>query len=205
MAGPVDDILEAAEQAPIAVASERREVTVLFCDIRGFSKHAAAMSADEVVELLDDFHALMLEATMKHDGSLERFLGDGVMAVFGAPPHHPDHALRATRAALAMHAAVRELSVRRVAAGGTPLAVGIGLDTGEVLTAGGRMGSTVIGDSVGLASRLEANATAGQTLMTAQTYRRLGDAVRGRALGRFDVSTTGPWPEVWDVIGTEPR
>ena len=61
--------------------------------------------ADEVVELIDDFHALMLEATIKHDGSIERFLGDGVMAVFGAPPHHPDHALRAARAALAMHGA----------------------------------------------------------------------------------------------------
>jgi adenylate cyclase len=185
----VDEILKDPEQ--LNVTGERREVTVLFCDIRGFTATAEALSPEAVVELLNAFYDLMIETTFKHDGTLDKFLGDGVMAVFGAPLYRPDHALMAARTALAMQAAIRELSARRVAAGQSPLAVGIGLNAGEVIAgtigSDARMEYTVVGDSVNLAARLESCAGPGQILVSAETYARLDGAVRGRPLGRFNV------------------
>lgn len=200
----VDEILKDPEQ--ITVTGARRDVTVLFCDVRGFTRTAATLSPEEVVELLNDFYGLMIETTFKHDGTLDKFLGDGVMAVFGAPLYRPDHTLMAARTALAMQAGIRELSARRLAAGKTPLAIGIGLNAGEVVagTVGtdARMEYTVIGDSVNLAARLEARAEAGQVLVTAETYARLAGAVRGRPLGRFDMKGTA-WLDVWELLEME--
>jgi adenylate cyclase len=200
----VDEILKDPEQ--IALTGERRDVTVLFCDIREFTRTAATLSPEEVVELLNDFYGLMIETTFKHDGTLDKFLGDGVMAVFGAPLYRPDHPLMAAQTALAMQAGVRELSARRIAAGKTPLAIGIGLNAGEVVagTVGtdARMEYTVIGDSVNLAARLESRARAGQVLVTAETYARLGGAVDGRPLGRLDMRDKA-WLEVWELQGVE--
>jgi adenylate cyclase len=127
----VDEILNDPEQT--GVSGERRDVTVLFCDIRGLTATAETLPPEAVVELLNAFYDLMIESTFKHDGTLDTFLGDGVMAVFGAPLYRPDHAVMAARTALAMQAAVRELSARRAAAGQVPLVVGIGLNAGEVI------------------------------------------------------------------------
>ena len=202
----VDEILKDPEQ--IALTGERREVTVLFCDIRGFTATAEALPPEEVVELLNSFYDLMIETTFKHDGTVDKFLGDGVMAVFGAPLYRPDHAVMAAQAALAMQAGIRELSARRLAAGKAPLAVGVGLNAGEVIagTVGtdARMEYTVIGDSVNLAARLESNAGPGQILVSAETYARLNGAVRGRRLGRCAVKGKERWVEVWELEELQP-
>src|SRR2546425_4394706 len=78
----------------IVLTGERRDVTVLFCDVRGFTSISERLSPEEVVALLNAFYTLMIDTTFKYDGTLDKFLGDGVMAVFGAPIYHPDHALR---------------------------------------------------------------------------------------------------------------
>jgi adenylate cyclase len=199
----VNEILKAPEQ--IALTGARRQVTVLFCDIRGFTATAESLPPEEVVELLNAFYDLMIETTFKHDGTLDKFLGDGVMAVFGAPLYRPDHALMAARTALAMQASIRELSARRVAAGKSPLNVGIGLNAGEVIagTVGTdtRMEYTVVGDCVNLAARLESRACPGQILISADTYTRLNGEVRGRALGRFSVKGKDEAVEVWELLG----
>jgi class 3 adenylate cyclase len=201
----VDEILKDPEQ--ISLTGERRDVTVLFCDIRGFTATAEALPPEAVVELLNAFYDLMIETTFKHDGTLDKFLGDGVMAVFGAPLYRPDHAVMAARTALAMQAAIRELSARRVAAGKSPLEVGIGLNAGEVIagTIGtdARMEYTVVGDSVNLAARLESCAGPGQILATAETYARLDGAVHGRPLGRFHVKGRDEAVAVWELLGLE--
>ena len=101
----VDEILKDPEQ--LALTGARREVTVLFCDVRGFTATAERLQPEEVVELLNEFYELMIETTFKYDGTLDKFLGDGVMAVFGAPLYRPDHTLMAARAALAMQAGIR--------------------------------------------------------------------------------------------------
>jgi adenylate cyclase len=199
----VDEILKDPEQ--LALTGARREVTVLFCDIRGFTATSELLQPEEVVELLNEFYELMIETTFKYDGTLDKFLGDGVMAVFGAPLYRPDHALMAAKAALAMQAGIRELSARRVRTGRPPVSVGIGLNTGEVIagTVGSdtRMEYTVVGDSVNLAARLEGCAVPGQILVSAETYARLNGAVRGQALGRFDVKGKDKWVEVCELMG----
>ena len=202
----VEEILKDPRQ--IALTGARREVTVLFCDIRGFTATAESLPPEEVVELLNAFYDLMIETTFKHDGTLDKFLGDGVMAVFGAPLYRADHALMAARTALAMQAGIRELSARRVLAGKSPLNVGIGLNAGEVIagTVGTdvRMEYTVVGDCVNLAARLQSRARPGQILVTAETYARLNGGVHGRPLGPVCVKGKDEAIEVWELRGLEP-
>jgi adenylate cyclase len=189
----------------IVLTGERRDVTVLFCDVRGFTSISERLSPEEVVALLNAFYTLMIDTTFKHDGTLDKFLGDGVMAVFGAPIFHPDHPVRALRTALAMQAGIRELSARRVAEGRPALKIGIGVNAGSAVAGNvgteARMEYTVIGDSVNLASRLESYAKPGQILVTAAMYALVKDAIEGRALGRIKVRGKEEELEVYEVLG----
>jgi adenylate cyclase len=116
----VEEILKNPEN--MALTGERREVTVLFCDVRGFTPLSERLSPEDVVLLLNDFYNLMIETTFKHDGTLDKFLGDAVMAVFGAPLAHPDHSARAIRTALAMQEGIVGLNERRARDGKEPIA-----------------------------------------------------------------------------------
>ena len=162
----VEEILKDPEN--LVLSGERRQVTVLFCDVRGFTPMSERLAPEEVVLLLNDFYTLMIETTFKYDGTLDKFLGDAVMAVFGAPMAHPDHSARAIRTALAMQEGITGLNERRVRDGKEAISVGIGVSAGEAVagTVGteDRMEYTVIGDSVNLAARLESNAKPGQIL-----------------------------------------
>jgi adenylate cyclase len=198
----VDEILKDPEN--LVLTGERRDVTVLFCDIRGFTSTSEKLTPEEVVTLLNTFYTLMIDTTFKEDGTLDKFLGDGVMAVFGAPIYHQDHSLRAIRTALAMQAGMRDLSARRATEGKPPIAVGIGINAGDAVagTVGteARMEYTVIGDSVNLASRLESNSKAGQILISEQTYRKVQAAVEARSLGRIKVKGKEDEIGVYEVI-----
>jgi adenylate cyclase len=199
----VEEVLKDPEHAMLR--GERREVTVLFCDIRGFTTMAERLSPEEVVSLLNDFYTLMIETTFKHDGTLDKFLGDAVMAVFGAPIAHPDHAGRAMRTALDMRAAVAALSERRRAAGKDGIDVGIGVSLGEVVagTVGTeeRMEYTVIGDSVNVAARLVDQAPPGSILLSRRTYDAVADLVDAKPLGATKVKGKEEEVEVYEVRG----
>jgi adenylate cyclase len=199
----VDEILKDPEH--LVLTGERREVTVLFCDVRGFTPLTERLSPEEVVLLLNDFYTLMIETTFKHDGTLDKFIGDAVMAIFGAPIAHPDHSLQAVRTALAMQAGVVELNERRQKAGKEPISVGIGVSAGEAVagTVGteDRMEYTVIGDTVNLAARLESNAKMGQILISHPTYESVRDAVQVRPLGAIRVKGKEEEVEVYEVLG----
>ena len=199
----VEEVLKDPEH--MMLTGERREATVLFCDIRGFTRLSERLSPEEVVSLLNEFYTLMIETTFKHDGTLDKFLGDAIMAVFGAPIAHPDHAARAVRTALDMRAAVAELSERRVARGKDPFQVGIGVSLGEVVagTVGTeeRMEYTVIGDSVNVAARLQDKARPGSILLSRRTYEAVQDLVDAKPLGAMKVKGKEEELEVYEVRG----
>jgi adenylate cyclase len=202
----VEEVLK--DPSKLMLTGARREVTVLFCDIRGFTPVAERLPPEEVVSLLNEFYTLMIETVFKHDGTLDKFLGDAVMAVFGAPIAHPDHAIRAIRTALDMRNGIAELNERRVTQGKEPIGIGIGLSLGEVVagTVGteDRMEYTVIGDSVNLAARLVDNARpAGRILISHRTYDAVRDLVQVKGLGPLKVKGKEEEVEVYEVLSLQ--
>lgn len=199
----VEEILKDPEH--MVLTGERREATVLFCDIRGFTPLSERLSPEEVVSLLNEFYTLMIETTFKHDGTLDKFLGDAVMAVFGAPIAHPDHATRAVRTAIAMQQGITALNETRSRDGKEHINVGIGVAVGEVVAgtvgSGERMEYTVIGDSVNLASRLESNAKPGRILISGRTYEKVRDLVEVVPLGQIKVKGKEEQVEVYELVG----
>lgn len=153
----VEEMLRDPEK--VRLGGERRELTVLFSDIRGFTSLSESLSPEQVVSLLNDYLTPMTRILLDQGGTLDKYMGDAVMAFFGAPVVQPDHAERACGAALAMRARLAELNPEWSRRGLPPIASGIGINTGLVSV--GNMGSsmifdyTVIGDHVNLGSRLE--------------------------------------------------
>jgi class 3 adenylate cyclase/FixJ family two-component response regulator len=169
--------LEAGGGAPIQ--QEEVEVTILFSDIRGFSTLAEQMSAREVANILARHLSAMAEIVLAHGGTIDKFAGDGVMAIFGAPDPQPDHPARALRCALDMQARQQQLNLETQAEGVLPLGMGIGVNTGIVVAGtfggAGRLEYTVMGDAVNLAQRLQSEAAAGEILASASTAKAAPD------------------------------
>ena len=159
-----------------------QEVAVLFCDIRGFTAMAEAMSPEATMRLLREFHARMGEVVFAHEGTLDKFIGDELMATFGTPEAAPDDAARALACATAMLAALERWNAERGRDGEPPVAVGIGLHHGPVITGdiggAGRLEFAVIGDTVNVAERLqELTRTLGVALLASEAVlRRAGIA-----------------------------
>jgi adenylate cyclase len=160
----------AQQDGAVRVGGERRPITVLFSDIRGFTAMAESMGPDAVARLLSEYFSEMVEVIFEHGGTLDKFIGDAIMALWGAPISHHDDPDRALRAALAMQAAIAQLNAGWAAAGRPEIRVGIGINYGEVFA--GNIGShrrleyTVLGDAVNVAARLCAEAAPGEILVT---------------------------------------
>ncbi len=153
----VNEILKRPDQ--LGLGGDRRILTIMFSDIRGFTSIAEQTEPEVLVDLLHSFLDPMSEIIVEHGGTIDKYIGDAVMALFGAPIEKPDHAVSACRAALAMITALRRLSVEWETQGRPVLRIGVGINSGEAVV--GNMGSqrlfdyTAIGDNVNLASRLE--------------------------------------------------
>ncbi len=166
----------------------RQNVAVLFSDIRGYTAMTEAMDAQHVVEMLNAYFSVMVDAVFAENGLLDKYIGDALMAVFGVPFPQEDDSIRACRAALRMQRALQEFNVIQQKAGRDPVGIGIGINSGEVIS--GNIGSerrleyTCIGDGVNLASRIEGvSKHYGATiLMSEHTRREIGDEFVTREL-----------------------
>jgi adenylate cyclase len=178
---------------PLQLGGEERVLTVLFADLRDFTAVAETLSAPELTALVNEYFAAMTEQVLRHRGMLDKYIGDSLMAVFGAPLPDREHARNACRAALAMRSALAVLHTRWRAIGRPCLEMGIGINTGPMVI--GNMGTerrfdyTVMGDEVNVASRLEgANKELGtDILISASTLMAAGAGVVAHPHGRIEV------------------
>lgn len=176
-------VLQKVMQHPEALASraERKELTVLFSDIKDFTLHSSKLSPDQIRAYLNEYFETMVEIVFRHGGTVDKYLGDGLMAFFGDPEPMENHAARCVLAAVEMQAAVGRMRPEWLERADFPLEVRIGVHTGEVVV--GNMGSsrrwsyTVLGKAVNLTQRLEAAAPPGGILLSAQTAERLGGGI----------------------------
>jgi adenylate cyclase len=155
-----------------------KECTVFNSDIRGFTRMSEGTPAPVVVEMLNDYFEVMVESIFKFEGTLDKFMGDGIMALWGAPVAHPDDAVRCVRCALEQMEVLGRFNRRRLEEDEPPIAIGIGVHTGELVA--GYVGSsralsyTVVGDTPNTSSRLCNIAQAGQIIVSETTHGRLG-------------------------------
>ena len=167
--------------ASFRLGGVNQTITVLFADIRGFTALSEKEKPEKVVGLLNRYFSAMSEIIFEHGGTLDKYIGDGLMALFGAPTASEEDALNAVKAAVTMQKRIASLNEELRAEGLGQISMGIGLHTGEATI--GYIGSdkrseyTAIGDTVNLASRLESNAAGGQILMTEATAAASGNRV----------------------------
>ncbi|MEY6433708.1 adenylate/guanylate cyclase domain-containing protein [Thioalkalicoccus limnaeus] len=158
------------------------EITVLLADLRGFSSLSASLPPNRVSALLNRFFIAMSEVIVAHDGLIDKFIGDAVMALFGAPRRQDDDLRRALACAVAMQQAMQAFNATGVARGEPPLYIGIALSTGPAMV--GNFGSmlyseyTAIGDTVNLAARMEIYSLRGQILLSEASRRAAGDSIK---------------------------
>jgi adenylate cyclase len=169
----------AQQDTAVPLGGERRPITILFSDIRGFTSMAESMGPDAIAQLLTEYFSEMVEIIFEHGGTLDKFVGDAIMALWGAPIAHADDPDRALRAAVAMQRGVLRLNERWAIAGRPEIGVGIGINYGEVFA--GNIGShrrleyTVIGDAVNVANRLCSEAGPGEILVSEALCRMVKD------------------------------
>jgi class 3 adenylate cyclase len=188
-----------------ALEGERKQVTVLFADLKGSMELLADRDPEEARQLLDPVLERMMAAVHRYEGTVNQVMGDGIMALFGAPLAHEDHAVRACYAALAMQAAVKQYAAEVQRSHGVPVQIRVGLHAGEVVVraigSDLHMDYTAVGQTTHLAARMEQMAMPGSILLT--------QAVLSLAEGYVQVTPLGPMPvkgvaapvDVFELVG----
>ena len=188
----VDRVIQ--QKSGVNLGGEKVEATILFADIRGFTTFSEKWASKDVITFLNEYLSSMTRVIFQYKGTLDKYIGDGIMAVFGAPFNPAYAPARAVLAGLHMQKEMKSLQQRWVEMGYPPMQIGIGINTGEV-TAGNigfkdedndarsRMDFTVIGDAVNTAARLESIAAGGQVLISQATYDQVQDRFKVEAMG----------------------
>ncbi|MGB5925686.1 MAG: adenylate/guanylate cyclase domain-containing protein [Dehalococcoidia bacterium] len=171
------EIVSRADAGDLRLGGEQREVSVLFADIRGFTTISEQLSPEAIVKMLNTYLSVVMDAVVQHDGIVNKFAGDNIMAVWNAPQSQPDHALLAVKAAWEAQQKLAEL--RQGDTRSLPVQFGIGINTGVALAGNigsvGRTEYTVIGDSINTASRICSSAPGGEVWIGAETYNQTKD------------------------------
>lgn len=194
-----------ADDRELKLGGEKRPVTILFCDIRSFTQLSEGLTPERLVEFLNEHFTAMTQIVFQYGGTLDKYNGDEVMALFGAPFASQNDSALAVRAALAMQAKNKVLNEGRAQSGFSPFEIGIGINTGEVFT--GYIGSpdrldySVIGDHVNVAARLCDVADPGQVLIGEQTYDAIKDIVEARSAGTPTLKGKSELVNVYEVTG----
>ncbi len=179
--------------------------TALFCDIRAFTSIAEVQTAAETIDLLSDYYALMMEAIGEEGGIVNQMVGDGLMAIFGAPLPHEDHRLRSVHAAIQMMELLEQYNQERTALKRSPIRIGIGIASGEVIA--GFTGTqrratyTCVGDTVNLAARLESQTkVAGKPILIEECVRAgLDDSIQVEDEGLLEIKGKSKLVQVYSV------
>lgn len=196
-----------ADPSNIRLGGERKNLTVLFSDIRGFTTISEALKPEEVVVLLNEYLSKMVEIVFKHDGTLDKFIGDAVMVFWGAPIPQEDHPQKAVLCAIEMIEELKKLQEKWHTEGNKIIDIGIGINTGDMIV--GNMGSkvkmeyTVIGDNVNLGSRIEGLNKDFKThiIISDSTYQAVKNTIETRSLGKVKVKGKEKEVEIYEVIG----
>lgn len=184
---------------------EERDTTVLFSDIRGFTAMSESASAQSIVDMLNEYFERMVEVIFKYEGTLDKFVGDEIMALFGAPVSHPDDTYRAVKTALEMMHVLAEFNAERAAAGELEIQIGIGINSGECVA--GYLGSskaleyTVIGDTVNTGARLCSVAKAGEIIISESTFAAVKDHFDVIELPPTQVKGKARALKIFNVVG----
>jgi len=176
-----DDVVETILDSPdgLSLGGERRELTIMMTDIRGFTNISARLDATEVVTMVNHFLAKMTEVIIRYGGTIDEFIGDAILAIFGAPRPLADHAQMAVACAIEMQMMMEEVNQLNAQAGLPKVAAGIGINTGEVVV--GNIGSDkrlkygVVGHNVNFTSRIESHTSGGEVLVSRRTRDLCGD------------------------------
>ncbi len=189
------------------LGGDRKDVSILFSDIRGYTALTESLEAEEVVSMLNEYFESMVEAIFQHKGTLDKYIGDAIMAVFGSPLPLRDHAWRAVQTAVEMRHRLQEFNNKRLSINKSPIKIGIGLNSDSVISgnigSSKRMEFTAIGDGVNLGSRLEgASKQYGcDIVMSEHTYKPCADQVIVRELDKIRVKGKSNPVEIYELIG----
>jgi adenylate cyclase len=176
----VANLLESPER--LMLGGERRKITILTSDLRGFTATSERLSPEEVISILNRYLRYMADVISKYQGTIDEFMGDGILVLFGAPTRREDDAARAIACACAMQLAMRQVNEKMKELGFPQLEMGIGINTGIVVV--GNIGSEkrtkygIVGSQVNLTYRIESNTTGGQILISEQTFKDAGSIVK---------------------------
>jgi len=191
-----------------ALEGERKQVTVLFADLKGSMELLAGSDPEEARKVLDPVIERMMDAVHRYEGTVNQVMGDGIMALFGAPLAHEDHAVRACYAALEMQEAIRQFAEKAGGGGGGPVQIRVGIHSGEavVRSVGSdlRMDYTAVGKTTHIAARMEQLAPPGAVYVTASVLGLVQGQVIARAVGPIAVKGLSSPVDVWEIIGPGP-
>ncbi|MBP1989242.1 adenylate/guanylate cyclase domain-containing protein [Paenibacillus eucommiae] len=200
----VDELLQSGED--VKLGGSRKDITLIFVDIRGFTPMSEKLEPEQVIQVLNEYLDVCTKAIFKFNGTLDKFMGDGVMAMFGAPIEFDNHPEMAVRSAIEMKGQADILEQKLIRDYGIGVKFGLGINSGPAVVGnigseGLRLDYTAIGDTVNLSARLESNAKPGQILISEHTYARVKDIFRIEPVGEIKVKGKEKPVMVYEVMG----